>query len=181
MDEQLEIQLDGEDKKTDTSLEREAFDIILPHLVDILAEHNLGTDALIFETLKDNSSVYFLSSGCMVFHIRIRKVTWYVSIPETMRNLLPANAETSSTASEPNIIRVKLTSPQDILTYRDALQETLRDQISQYRSFGCCGRYVQCSDARRCVHPDPKEAIGCWYKTNLLAGRIFYGKNKNVP
>ncbi|MBQ3591050.1 MAG: hypothetical protein II979_03845, partial [Clostridia bacterium] len=47
-------------------------------------------------------------------------------------------------------------------------------------SFGCCSRYEACSDARECIHPDAAFALGCGYRQNLLAGRIFYGKNKNI-
>lgn len=47
-------------------------------------------------------------------------------------------------------------------------------------SFGCCHRFVECSDAKVCTHPDELHAKGCMYKSNLDAGRIFYGKNKNV-
>ncbi len=46
--------------------------------------------------------------------------------------------------------------------------------------FGCCSRYIQCSDAKLCVHSDKKEARGCMYKVNLDNGRIFYGKNRNI-
>lgn len=43
--------------------------------------------------------------------------------------------------------------------------------------FGCCDRYVECSDNKACVHPDIKVAKGCMYKKNLDKGRIFYGEN----
>lgn len=46
--------------------------------------------------------------------------------------------------------------------------------------FGCCARYVQCSDALKCVNPDFIMSLACAYKRNLEAGRIFYGKNKNI-
>ena len=46
--------------------------------------------------------------------------------------------------------------------------------------FGCCSRYVQCSDNKGCVHPDKRVARGCMYKSNLDKGRIFYGTNRNV-
>ncbi len=45
-------------------------------------------------------------------------------------------------------------------------------------TFGCCSSYVECSDNRECVHPNPYYASGCMYKKNLDAGRIFYGVNK---
>ena len=47
-------------------------------------------------------------------------------------------------------------------------------------SFGCCDKYVQCSDAKKCLHTNPFYYRSCQYRQNLLAGKIFYGKNKNV-
>lgn len=47
-------------------------------------------------------------------------------------------------------------------------------------SYGCCSRYVECSNNNKCVHPDIREARGCIYKHNLERGRIFYGDNCNV-
>lgn len=46
--------------------------------------------------------------------------------------------------------------------------------------FGCCDLYVQCSDAKKCLHRDQSYARNCWYRANLEAGRIFYGANKNI-
>lgn len=46
--------------------------------------------------------------------------------------------------------------------------------------FGCCSKYIECSDRRKCVHSDIKIAEGCMYKLNLEEGRIFYGVNCNV-
>lgn len=47
-------------------------------------------------------------------------------------------------------------------------------------SFSCCSRYEECSDEKKCIHPDIKFAKGCYYKMNLENGRIFYGKNRNT-
>lgn len=47
-------------------------------------------------------------------------------------------------------------------------------------TFGCCNDHVRCSDARHCLHQDDKFYLGCIYRKNLEAGRIFYGKNRNV-
>lgn len=46
--------------------------------------------------------------------------------------------------------------------------------------FGCCNSFVACSDALRCLYDDEPYYRGCMYRKNLEAGRIFYGKNKNV-
>jgi hypothetical protein len=47
-------------------------------------------------------------------------------------------------------------------------------------TFGCCDLSIKCSDAKKCVHSDKKYAKGCYYKKNLEAGKIFYGKNRNI-
>ncbi len=53
-------------------------------------------------------------------------------------------------------------------------------QEGTVESFGCCSRYMECSNQKKCIHPDIKEAQGCIYKHNLEEGRIFYGKNCTV-
>lgn len=47
-------------------------------------------------------------------------------------------------------------------------------------NFGCCSRFVECSDAKKCVHENKIYSMGCKYRKNLEAGRIFYGKNRNI-
>ena len=47
-------------------------------------------------------------------------------------------------------------------------------------SFGCCNDFLRCSDAQKCIHPDDRFYNGCMYRKNLEAGKVFYGKNKNV-
>jgi DNA polymerase-3 subunit epsilon len=47
-------------------------------------------------------------------------------------------------------------------------------------TFGCCGDFMECSDAKACVNQGDYFHLGCLYRRNLEAGRIFYGKNRNV-
>lgn len=46
--------------------------------------------------------------------------------------------------------------------------------------FACCSRFVACSDAKKCIHPNPIFAASCIYRKNLEQGKIFYGKNKTI-
>lgn len=46
--------------------------------------------------------------------------------------------------------------------------------------FGCCSAYIECSDAKKCIRIDPMFYGRCQYRRNLIEGRIFYGKNKNI-
>lgn len=47
-------------------------------------------------------------------------------------------------------------------------------------AFACCSKYIECSDAKKCVHSDYARAISCQYRKNLEAGNLFYGVNQNT-
>ena len=46
--------------------------------------------------------------------------------------------------------------------------------------FDCCSRYMECSNARKCVNPLPERGLLCGYRKKLENGIIFYGENRNV-
>lgn len=47
-------------------------------------------------------------------------------------------------------------------------------------SFGCCSKYNECSNARKCLHENPFYSLSCIYRSHLENGEIFYGVNRNV-
>lgn len=70
----------------------------------------------------------------------------------------------------------------DILYYMELLKKAkhiiFRNTITE--TFACCNDYERCSDAGKCLKTEDRFYNGCLYRKNLEAGRIFYGKNKNV-
>lgn len=62
---------------------------------------------------------------------------------------------------------------------KDIIQTIYLD-VFRFDAFGCCARYEECSDLKKCIHPDIIYATACQYRSNLEAGKIFYGKNKNI-
>lgn len=64
------------------------------------------------------------------------------------------------------------------------LERLMRDRLENYKSteptYGCCHLYVECSNARKCLSKDKMYATACSYRKNIMAGRFFYGKNKNI-
>lgn len=53
-------------------------------------------------------------------------------------------------------------------------------QSFNYASFGCCSKYIECSNAKKCLHEDIFYATAsCQYKKHLDINEIFYGINKN--
>ncbi len=55
----------------------------------------------------------------------------------------------------------------------------LKTYHSNAKSFGCCSRFIECSDAMKCVHENKLYSTACSYRKNLENGKIFYGKNNN--
>lgn len=51
---------------------------------------------------------------------------------------------------------------------------------SKASSFGCCSRFNDCSDAKKCIHVNKLYSKACIYRQNLEAGKIYYGKNRNI-
>lgn len=47
-------------------------------------------------------------------------------------------------------------------------------------SFDCCSRYMECSNAKKCIHTIPEVKRYCRYKTKLAKNTIIYGKNRNI-
>ncbi len=56
----------------------------------------------------------------------------------------------------------------------------LKNYHSNSKTFGCCSRFMECSDALKCVHENKLYSTSCTYRHHLESGKIFYGKNKNV-
>lgn len=63
---------------------------------------------------------------------------------------------------------------------RECVEYSIRNYVSKATRFGCCSHFIECSDAKKCVHPNKLYACACYYKANLDQGKIFYGVNKNV-
>ena len=66
-------------------------------------------------------------------------------------------------------------------TWNAEIEKFIEDTITYYVEnfkpsvkFGCCHRYKECSDAKKCLHPDQFYAKACYYKENLENGKIFY-------
>ncbi len=61
---------------------------------------------------------------------------------------------------------------------KETKQYIFRNLITD--TFACCNDFERCSDALKCIHPENRFYNGCMYRKNLEAGKVFYGKNKNI-
>ena len=160
--------------------EQKAFELVYPELKDVIYNAPMDSGILIFQEIGNCSSVYFLDSSEIYFRIRLRKKTRYLLISEEFVDLLPPDTEVTKTKSDAGMVRLNMQTYEDILRYVQLLRAILERLCRRHRDFGCCGRYLACSDAKTCIHPDPKFALGCMYRQNLRDGKVFYGKNRNI-
>lgn len=58
----------------------------------------------------------------------------------------------------------------------DVFSWELKNYCPPY-SFGCCSKYKECSNQRKCVHINTMYAKGCQYRKNLEKNRIFYNES----
>ena len=94
------------------------------------------------------------------------------------------NIPTYCVTSEKDFFRVLLSDFQFALDFEQKDFSELAYSIvldaMNFQSFGCCDKYIQCSDALKCIHEDLLYSTSCMYRKNLENGKIFYGKNKNI-
>lgn len=184
VEEKTEMEVDAVKPDAD-KLEQAAFDTIAPVLKEMLVADNLSADYLFFKQSKtDNaqySSAYLFNENSLFCRISFRGKQTYFSVSSAYENLIPSDVEYKIQKSDPNYCRIALSTPSEMANYLELLKAILEKQVeAQPADFGCCSRYEACSDAMKCIHPNPDMAIRCAYRKNLKKGRIFYGKNKNI-
>lgn len=78
-------------------------------------------------------------------------------------------------------IKIKLNNHPTVDTWIDLVKSAVQTTLELLpKDFSCCHLYMQCSDAKHCVHQNNSLALGCFYRKQLLQGKIFYGKNRNI-
>jgi hypothetical protein len=158
---------------------------ILPQLQAAAAE--VGADATLIsrERNKDYSTISF--GGTLSFRLRLRKQTHYIEVPLSAKDIVaplaPPDRQRKAhgeKASGAEYWRVSLRR-EDVLAHADVLGRVIQYTIEHLpKEWDCCSRYMECSDAKQCVHPDKSFALGCGYRKILASGRIFYGMNRNI-
>lgn len=128
---------------------------------------------------KTCSSISMLDG--VVFRIRINSRTQCLDTDNSIAvEYVPdisGASQTKNTAHIPIVVE-----EESISTIRAMVRDIYEQRRSQVSgdTFGCCNDHVRCSDAGYCLHLKDREYWGCYYRKNLEAGRIFYGKNKNI-
>lgn len=163
-----------------TPEEEAAFALLLDLSRERRDSLNVPDSLLEIDPLLHAVGVYLKVSPSPICHISIREEDYFIRVPEEAAGFLPDCPELANRKSDRGMIVITIASGDQVALIKDAFSEEIALLVERYHTFDCCSRYVACSDAKRCIHPQPEQALGCYYAKNLRKGRIFYGMNKNI-
>ena len=114
--------------------------------------------------------------------VRFNAIEYSVVVNKTYVNMVIQyhGSDIKDVKSPQNSIKATFSSQYDVVNFIHELIPCFVEDYPPTERFGCCHRYVECSDTGKCTAPDLFHAKGCYYKENLEKGKIFYGKNVNI-
>lgn len=109
--------------------------------------------------------------------IRIGPKTKYISLPCHLDYTLSSFNITAD--KNGGWYRININDPDDIFNLSELILEIFDYCYTKAsgETFGCCSKYLECSDAKSCIQENEQWSKGCMYRRNLIKGRIFYGEN----
>lgn len=159
--------------------EREFLDAIEPNLR--AAVEDMGGDGQLMKIAVTSSYTAVTVGNLTAFRLRIRGKQRYFLIPLTLIDLIPKDVPTKNSSADGKYRRVLITDEHQLDHYTSFLTKMVGETVNRYpKEWDCCSRYLECSDAKTCTHPDKAFALSCGYRKILGSGRIFYGENRNV-
>ena len=146
---------------------------------------------LVVKTNKDQT-ISIKAKSVLCAKIKLTQIVRYIEIrAETAEcfkdyinkentQLLTVNEKTDEEKGD--WLRIQIKTIEDVLALTKPICAVYMLAISEFggESFGCCSRYLQCSNEKKCVQPDYFLSLACTYKRHLEEGKIFYGENRNV-
>lgn len=148
-------------------------------------------------SLKENKSKYstieisleptvYRQNKCNLFFVRI-KVDGdkkYISFKlKYMDWFTDRNIPYTKIKSDLDFFRVDLYEFQKIINEPEKYQinELVEDMFFSavnFDAFGCCSKYMECSNEGKCLHSDVLYSKVCMYRKNLEKGMVFYGNKE---
>lgn len=108
----------------------------------------------------------------------------YVSFSQSFEMLLIDNGLNISRIQSEDFWRVDLNEFYGFATNNSAefceMISSIVISLFAFDRFDCCGKFRECSDAKRCLHEDMLYSTACTYRKKLENGIVFYGKNRTI-
>lgn len=132
-------------------------------------------DVRYFSNSSTEATITMFDKSC--FSVKGKKTVYLYIAPAFQKDFDSLDLQRMATTPWKRIELNKV----DMSQFQEALVEVYKKcWLASSEQFGCCSRYLQCSDNLKCVQPDLELKGGCQYRQNLRHDRIFYGKNKNI-
>lgn len=138
-----------------------------------------ATTGLYSLMVESTPSLYHLDTSAHLFaRVKLSGKLQYISFNGTFeKDFAALNIPFTKIASD-DFVRIDIEYFLNIALNNSAVHKLLNRIYTSsfsFPSFGCCAKYVECSNAGHCLHTDILYAsAACQYKHNLDAGRIFY-------
>ncbi len=117
-----------------------------------------------------------LANEKLIARIKLGKKVEYIALPGSARKTLEEYDVPFSTVKSDDFLRISIY--EFLLRDDDGIKKAINDiflNALNFPSFGCCGRYQECSEKGECIHPDILYAsAACQYKRHLDNGENFY-------
>lgn len=130
------------------------------------------------------TQTYISASFYDISHLRskIGSQVKFISIPIHLEYIIKLFKLENSVEVKDDWIRIPIANTESILELSALILEVFDFCYAKSvgDTFGCCSKYVECSDAKACIQEHEQWAKGCYYRKNLINGKIYYGKNVNI-
>ena len=169
---------------------------IRPALDDLLPRFNLSPRHISFGVLSEKGNPVGISisysiapsvlsvsdetgnkaGGSVICRIKDQTKQSYIEFPADRARFYSTVGESTSVGASAHCLRVNLPAYPDLNSIASSVCADIDSFLRNYPcDIGCCHLYQSCSDAGHCISENQDMAAGCYYKRNLLAGKVFYG------
>lgn len=167
-----------------TSDEERLFHSLKPCFLSVMERNGIPEESLTIVPMKSYYSV-IIRDTYLVCRIRCSKQLRYISFrqlqPEQSDLIKPFCVSQTKSEKDSGFIRVNLSDSVSSSALEALMSTVMTNTVNSIpKVFDCCSRYMDCSNAKRCVHPNPDFALDCGYRRILNSGRVFYGENRNI-
>lgn len=140
-------------------------------------QQNQGNLSISFFDLGDNNKSFWITLGK-----KRNKLEWKHFYYLVIDNLIDSSDMVIPKPDKYGKIAEQFSIAEDIYRFESIILAIYdyREMESSGQLFDCCHRYLDCSDAKDCIHPDMEFQKRCTYRRKLKQGIIFFGKNRNV-
>lgn len=137
------------------------------------------SNEITMELLKDGRTHAFKSVGSLAFYLVVGKQSPFVKVKDVKE---PEAITQNYSTYKDGMLKLPIADDFNCCRFIDDMAERCRYLYEQAASdkFGCCNDFLICSDVGYCIKAKDLFYMGCLYRKNLEAGRIFYGKNKTI-